>query len=45
MSKIIVKVNKSAVTSRFVSSAQVKRSPNTTYVQTVKKQSKVHKRP
>ena len=37
MSKILVKVNKSAVTGRFVSKAQVKRSPKTTYVQTVKK--------
>lgn len=37
MRKITVKVNKSAVTGRFVSNAQVKRSPKTTYVQTVKK--------
>lgn len=37
MSKINVKVNKSAVTGRFVSNAQVKRSPKTTYVQTIKK--------
>jgi hypothetical protein len=37
MSKITVKVNKSAVTGRFVSNQQVKNSPKTTYVQTVKK--------
>jgi hypothetical protein len=37
VNKISVKVNKSAVTSKFVSNAQVKQSPNTTYVQTVKK--------
>lgn len=37
MSKITVKVNKSAVTGRFVSNVQVKASPKTTYVQTVKK--------
>ena len=37
MSKQTTKVNKSAVTGKFVSNAQVKRSPSTTYVQTVKK--------
>lgn len=37
MAKQMTTVNKSAVTGRFVSNAQVKRSPNTTYVQTVKK--------
>lgn len=37
MSKITVKVNKSAVTGRFVSDQQVKNNPKTTYVQTVKK--------
>lgn len=37
MSKISVKINKSAVTGRFVTNAQVKRSPKTTYVQIVKK--------
>ena len=37
MSKVSVKINKSAITGRFVSNAQVKRSPKTTYVQTVKK--------
>ncbi len=30
-------VNKSAVSGRFVSNSQVKKSPNTTYKQTVKK--------
>lgn len=37
MSKVSVKINKSAITGRFVSNAQVKRSPKTTYGQTVKK--------
>lgn len=37
MSKITVKVNKSAVTGKFVSNQQVKSSPKTTYVQTVNK--------
>lgn len=40
MGKISVKVNKSAINGRFVSNAQVKRSPKTTYVQTVKKKVK-----
>ncbi|MPN28190.1 hypothetical protein SDC9_175630 [bioreactor metagenome] len=31
------KVNKSAVTGKFVSNKQVAKSPNTTYKQTVKK--------
>lgn len=33
-------VNKSAITGRFVSNATVKRHPNTTVVQTVKKSGK-----
>lgn len=37
MSKVTVKINKSAVTGRFVSNAAIKSSPKTTYVQTVKK--------
>ena len=37
MGKVTVKVNKSAVSGRFVSNQQVKNNPKTTYVQTVKK--------
>lgn len=37
MAKITVKVIKRVITGRFVSKGQLKRSPKTTYVQSVKK--------